>query len=42
MDIIRAFLAGDIDEEIYGEQLEGFEQDIEVVCELRKGLYDLK
>ncbi len=42
MDIITAFLAGDIDEEIYMEQPEGFEQGENLVCKFKKSLYDLK
>ena len=45
MDVIAAFLAGDLDEEIYMEQSEEFRQGTEeedLVCRLRKSLYDLK
>ena len=45
MNVIAAFLAGDLDEEIYMKQSEGFKQGIEeedLVCLLRKSLYDLK
>ena len=42
MDVVTAFLAGDIDEEIYMKQPEGFEQGEGLVCKLRKSLYGLK
>ena len=44
MDVVTAFLASDIDEEIYMEQPEGFEvgEAGELVCKLGKGLYGLK
>ena len=44
MDVVTAFLAGDLEEEIYMEQPEGFEveTDEDLVCLLRKGLYGLK
>ena len=45
MNVIAAFLAEDLNEEIYMKQPEGFRQGIEeedLVCLLRKSLYDLK
>jgi hypothetical protein len=43
MDVITAFLAGDVIEVIYMEQPEGFKQgNNDLVCQLRKGLYGLK
>ncbi|RYC77496.1 hypothetical protein BFJ63_vAg19630 [Fusarium oxysporum f. sp. narcissi] len=42
MDIKTAFLYGEIDEEIYVEQPEGFDDGTERVWKLRKALYGLK
>jgi len=43
MDVVTAFLAGDLEEEIYMEQPEGYEMDGEdLVCKLLKSLYGLK
>eukprot|EP00253_Pinus_taeda_P016246 PITA_16246 len=44
MDVKFAFLNGDIEEEVYIEQLEGFilGNDEKLVCRLRKALYGLK
>jgi Reverse transcriptase (RNA-dependent DNA polymerase) len=42
MDVVSAFLAGNIDEEVYTEQPEGFEQGEDLVCLLNKALYGLK
>jgi hypothetical protein len=45
MDVVTAFLAGDLEEEIYMEQPEGFEvetKEEDLVCRLRKSLYGLK
>ena len=45
MDVVAAFLAGDLDVEIYIEQPEGFKkgtEDDDLVCLLGKGLYGLK
>jgi hypothetical protein len=44
MDVKIAFLHGDLDEEIYMEQLEGYEVSGKehLVCKLRKSLYGLK
>ena len=42
MDVVAAFLAGELEEEIYMEQPEGFEVDNDLVCRLRKRLYGLK
>jgi len=45
MDVVTAFLAGELEEEIYMEQPEGFKvgtQDDDLVCLLRKSLYGLK
>lgn len=45
-DVNSAFLYGDLDEEIYLEQLEGFQVDganeEKLVCRLRKAIYELK
>src|SRR5271169_4341381 len=45
MDVVTAFLAGNLEEEIYMEQPEGFEvgtKDEDLVCRLRKSIYGLK
>ncbi len=43
MDVKTAFLNGDLEEEIYMEQLEGFTQEGEhLVCKLHMSLYGLK
>lgn len=42
MDAVTAFLQGDIDEEIYIEQPEGFRDNTNRVCKLNKALYGLK
>jgi Reverse transcriptase (RNA-dependent DNA polymerase) len=42
MDVVTAFLAGDIKETIFIEQLEEFEMRIDKVCLLLKSLYSLK
>jgi len=42
MDVDNAFLHGDLSEEIYMEQPEGFMQDLSLVCQLKKSLYGLK
>jgi len=45
MDVVTAFLAGELEEEIYMEQPEGFElgsKEDDSVCRLRKSLYGLK
>ena len=46
MDVVMAFLLGDLDEEIYMEQPEGFtkvdDEGQQLVCKLNKGLYGLK
>jgi hypothetical protein len=42
MDVVTAFLAGDIDKTIYMEQPEGFEAEGDKVCLLLKSLYGLK
>ena len=42
MDVVAAFLAGELEVEIYMEQPEGFKQGEDLVCQLRKGLYGLK
>jgi hypothetical protein len=45
MDIVTAFLAGDLEEEIFMEQPEGFEigtREEDLVCRLRRSLYGLK
>lgn len=41
-DVTTAFLHGDLKEEIFMEQPEGFEDGSERVCLLKKGLYGLK
>ena len=43
MDVVTAFLAGDLKEEIYMEQPEGYEMNAkDMVCRLIKSLYGLK
>ena len=42
MDFTSAFLNGDIDNEIYMSQPEGFATDAKLVCKLSKSLYGLK
>ena len=44
MDVKTAFLHGDLDKEIYMEQLEGFiiKGKEDYVCKLKKSLYGLK
>jgi hypothetical protein len=42
MDVKNVFLHGDLSEEIYIEQPQGFMQDSSLVCRLKKSLYGLK
>lgn len=42
MDAITAFLQGDLSEEIYLEQPEGFEDNTGRVCKLNRAIYGLK
>ena len=42
MDVKTAFLFGDVEEEIYVEQPEGFDDGTPSVCRLNKALYGLK
>ena len=44
LDVKKAFLHGDLNEELYIEQLEGFVQghNRRLVCKLRKSLYGLR
>ena len=42
MDVKSAFLNGDLHEEIYMEQPQGFVQDSTMVCRLKKSIYGLK
>ena len=42
MDVKNAFLHGDLEEEIYMEQPQGYVQDPSLVCKIKKSLYDLK
>ena len=44
MDVLTAFLHGDLDKELYGKQPEGYaipEKD-HLVCKLKRSLYGLK
>ena len=41
-DVCTAFLYGDLEEEIYMEQPEGWSDGTDKVCSLKKGLYGLK
>ena len=44
MDIKSSFLNGELEEEVYIEQLEGFQlsENTDYVCKLEKTLYGLK
>ena len=42
MDVKSAFLHGELQEEIYMEKHEFFEEDPSFVCRLKKSLYGLK
>ena len=42
MDVKSAFLHGDLKEEIYMKQHEGYIEDPSLFCKLRKSLYGLK
>ena len=42
MDVKNEFLHGDLSEEIYMEQPQGFMQDSSLVCRLKKSFYSLK
>ena len=44
MDVKSAFLNGELEEEVYIEQLEGFQssENEDYVCRLKRDLYDLK
>ena len=41
MDVTAAFLNGDLQEEIYMKQPEGFEGQKDLVCRLKRSLYGL-
>ena len=42
MDVKSAFLHGDLEEEIYMKQPNGYIEDSSLVCKLRKSLYGIK
>jgi hypothetical protein len=44
MDVKSSFLNGELEEEVYFEQLEGFQlsDNVDYVCKLKKALYGLK
>jgi hypothetical protein len=46
MDVVSAFLAGGLEEEVYMEQPQGYSilgnNEEELVCKIRKPLYGLK
>jgi hypothetical protein len=44
MDVKSSFLSGELEEEVYIEQPEGFQllENVDYVCKLKKSLYGLK
>jgi hypothetical protein len=42
MDVKTSFLNGDLEEEVYMKQLEGFDDNSQKACKLRKSIYGLK
>jgi hypothetical protein len=42
MDVKTAFLNGDLEEEVYMKQLEGFDDNTQKACKLNKSIYGLK
>ena len=44
MDVKSSFLNGELEEEVYIEQLEGFQlsENVDYVCKLKKALYGVK
>ena len=42
MDVKIAFLHGDLEEDIYMRQLEGYIEYLSLVCKVRKSLYGIK
>ena len=42
IDVKNSFLQGDLSDEIYMEQPQGFIQDSSLVCRLKRSLYNLK
>jgi hypothetical protein len=42
MDVKTTFLNGDLEEEVYMKQPEGFNDDSQKACKLRKSIYGLK
>ena len=42
MDVKTAFLYGSVEEDIYVQQPEGYNEDQSKVCKLNKALYGLK
>jgi hypothetical protein len=42
MDVKTAFLNGDLEEEVYMKQPEGFDDNTQKTCKLKKSIYGLK
>jgi hypothetical protein len=42
MDVKTTFLNGDLEEEVYMKQLEGFDDNSQKACKLKRSIYGLK